>query len=48
MGDAVYGEDRKVIYLIVVAGMVSKWTFGCHIVRMDMPLQNELGRGRYL
>ena len=48
MGDAVEGEDRETVDLVVVAGMIAERAFQGGIIGMDVSLQHDLRPCRYL
>ncbi len=48
MGDALDGEHRKGVDLVVVTGVVAVGAFRCGLARVDVPLENDLGIGRHL
>ena len=48
MGDALDGEDREALHLVVVAGVIAEGPLRCGIVREQMALQYELRRGGHL
>ncbi len=48
VGDTVDGEHREAFLLVVVTGVITERPFQRFLARVDMPLQYELGTGRYL
>ena len=48
MGDAFDSKDRKLIDLIVIAGVITKRTFVCHFIRVNHALEDKFCRSGYL
>ncbi len=48
VGDALDGEHREAIHLVVVAGVIAVGSFVGHLTRMDMSLEDDLGVRRHL
>ena len=43
-----YGEDGEIIHFVVVACVIAKRTFGCHLAGFDITLEYKLGTCRNL